>query len=65
MVTILDAMLFNEWTFMARAIISAGSSAMLFAENNLAKPVMKARFAFTTSRMHSLIWEITWLPWGS
>ena len=40
---------------------------MTFAEKSFEMPVssMAARMAFTTSGMHSIIFQKTWLPWGS
>eukprot|EP00438_Fugacium_kawagutii_P012063 Skav228752 [mRNA] locus=scaffold1034:6187:6387:+ [translate_table: standard] len=53
--------------YLPRAIISSGSSAVMLAEKSLELPVSltQALMAFTTSGMHSFIWQKTWLPWGS
>jgi len=51
-------------TYLPREIISEGSHAVLFAENNFLEPVsmMHARIAFTTSGIQSFIWQKTSFP---
>ena len=50
--------------YLPRATISAGSTAVVFAEKNLEATVsfMHARIAITTSKMHSFVRQNIWLP---